>query len=112
MQNREISIDVPVQDETMTSRDRVLAALNHKIPDRIPIDLGGNQTGIHKFAYEVLLDHLGICEQVVIMDAVQQLAEPCEAMLERFHVDTRYIAAKASDGFQGTIRQNRRDGRL
>ena len=45
--------------ETMTSRQRVLAALNHETPDRVPIDLGGNQTGIHKFAYEALLDASG-----------------------------------------------------
>ncbi len=25
----------------MTSRERVLAALNHKEPDKVPIDLGG-----------------------------------------------------------------------
>ena len=35
--------------ETMTSRERLLKALNHEQPDRVPIDLGGNQTGIHKF---------------------------------------------------------------
>ena len=33
--------------ETMTPRERVNKALNHEIPDRVPIDLGGNQTGIH-----------------------------------------------------------------
>jgi len=31
----------------MTSRERLLAALDHRRPDRVPIDLGGNQTGIH-----------------------------------------------------------------
>jgi hypothetical protein len=31
--------------ETMTSRERVLTTLNHEIPDRVPIDFGGNQTG-------------------------------------------------------------------
>jgi len=98
--------------ETMTSRQRMLAALNHQSPDRVPIDLGGNQTGIHKFAYAALLKHLGIADQVTIMDAVQQLAQPCEALLERFHVDTRYISAKAAAGFQGAIVQNRREGRL
>jgi len=98
--------------ETMTSRQRMLAALNHQSPDRVPIDLGGNQTGIHKFAYEALLKHLGIAGEVTIMDAVQQLAQPCEAVLERFHVDTRYIAAKAAAGFQGGIVRNQRDGRL
>ena len=98
--------------ETMSSRERLLKALNHETPDRVPIDLGGNQTGIHKFAYEALLAHLGIRDQVVIMDAVQQLAQPCEAVLERFHVDTRYIAAQAPADFQGGIQQNRRDGRM
>jgi uroporphyrinogen decarboxylase len=96
----------------MTSRQRVLAALNHQEPDRVPIDLGGNQTGIHKFAYRALLDYLGIEDQVTIMDAVQQLARPCEAVLERFHVDTRYIAAGAASDFKGGIVTQRRDGRL
>ena len=38
------------KSETMTPRERVLKALNHQIPDRVPIDLGGNQTGIHRNA--------------------------------------------------------------
>lgn len=104
--------DAPQHAETMTSRERVLAAIEHRIPDRVPIDLGGNQTGIHKFAYKALLEHLGIEDQTTIMDAVQQLAEPCEAVLERFRVDTRYIAAKAPDNFQGDILLNNREGRL
>jgi len=98
--------------ETMTSRERLLAALNHQEPDRVPIDLGGNQTGIHKFAYQALIKHLGINDDVVIMDAVQQLAQPCEAVLERLHVDTRYIAAGAAADWKGGIVQETRDGRL
>ncbi len=98
--------------ETMTSRERILAAINHQTPDRVPIDLGGNQTGIHKFAYQALIDHLGIEDDIRIMDAVQQLAQPCEALLRRFHVDTRYIAAGAAAGFDGTIKTNHRNGRL
>ena len=98
--------------ETMKSRERVLAALNHRVPDRVPIDLGGNQTGIHKFAYRDLIAHLGIRDELSIMDAVQQLAKPCEALLERFHVDTRYIAAGAGEGFQGDIIQRTRGGKL
>ena len=98
--------------ETLKSRERVLTALNHRVPDRVPIDLGGNQTGIHKFAYQDLIAHLGIRDRLSIMDAVQQLAKPCEALLARFHVDTRYIAAGAGDGFQGDIVQHTRDGKL
>jgi uroporphyrinogen decarboxylase len=76
-------------EETMTSRQRVRKALNHEIPDRVPIDLGGFQTGIHKKAYAELLAHLGIKDDITILDPVQQLAVPCEA-----------------------IEQNERDGRL
>ncbi len=98
--------------ETMTSRERLLTALNHQEPDRVPIDLGGNQTGIHKFAYQALIKHLGIDDEINIMDAVQQLAQPCEAVLERLHVDTRYIAAGAAGDWKGGIVQETRDGRL
>jgi len=98
--------------ETSTSRQRMLKALNHQVPDRVPIDLGGNQTGIHKFAYQALLEHLGIQDELAIMDPVQQLARPCEALLERFHVDTRYIAAGAAAGFDGRIVTRQHDGRL
>jgi uroporphyrinogen decarboxylase len=98
--------------ETMTSRQRVIKALNHQIPDRIPIDLGGFQTGIHKKAYIELLDYLGINDELAIMDPVQQLAKPCEELLERFHVDIRYVCAHGPDGFKGGIEQNTRDGKL
>ncbi|MBN2022331.1 MAG: hypothetical protein JW809_06010 [Pirellulales bacterium] len=107
-----MSLDALVQQETMTPRQRVLAALDHKRPDRVPIDLGGNQTGIHKFAYQALVKHLGIGDDVRIMDAVQQLARPCEELLQRFRVDTRYIAAGAADGFDGAIQVNERKGRV
>ncbi len=101
-----------MSQETMTSRERVLRALNHEEPDRVPIDLGGNQTGIHKFAYEGLIKHLGIRDEITISDAVQQLAQPCEDVLERLRVDTRYVAAGAAGDWTGGIVQEERDGRL
>ena len=45
------------------------------------------------------------------MDQVQQLAKPCEALLQRLHVDTRYIAAGAAAGFDGKVRTAERNGR-
>jgi len=96
----------------MTSRERVQKALSHQTPDRVPIDFGGFQTGIHRRAYEALTRHLGLREEISILDAVQQLARPSEAVLERFHVDTRYILSHGPEGFDGTIRKNRRNGRL
>ena len=96
----------------MTSRERVLTALEHRQPDRVPIDLGGNQTGIHKFAYRRLLEQLGLKEDLVIMDLVQQLAKPSEAVLQRLRVDTRYVWAQGAASFQGGVVQRQRDGRL
>lgn len=95
-----------------TPRERLQKALNHEVPDRIPIDLGGFQTGIHRHAYQALLDHLGLKESITILDPVQQLAQPSEAVLERFRVDTRYVCAHGPDSFDGAIQENRRDGRL
>jgi uroporphyrinogen decarboxylase len=97
--------------ETMTPRERVIRAVNHQVPDRVPIDLGGNQTGIHRKAYERLIAHLGIEDRVTIMDAVQQLAKPCEAVLERLHVDTRYVSAGAARAWKGGIVKTVRGGK-
>ncbi|OHB62487.1 MAG: hypothetical protein A2167_03400 [Planctomycetes bacterium RBG_13_46_10] len=96
----------------MTSRQRVLNALNHQIPDRVPIDLGGFQTGIHKKAYIELINYLGIEDNVTILDPVQQLAKPCEEILKRFKVDIRYLCAHGPDSFKGGIEQNTRNGKL
>ena len=45
----------------MNSRERVILALNHKEPDRVPFDLGGTVvTGIHTQAYANLRTCLGL----------------------------------------------------
>ncbi len=96
----------------MTSRERVRRAIHHEIPDRVPIDLGGFQTGIHKAAYAELLKHLGIRDTITILDPVQGLARPCEAVLQRLRVDTRYVCAHGPESFKGGIERNARDGRV
>jgi len=98
--------------ETMTPRERLSAALNHETPDRVPIDLGGFQTGIHRGAYEKLIGHLGVEDETTILDPVQQLAVPCEDVLRRFRVDTRYVCAHGPESFDGRIELNERGGRL
>jgi uroporphyrinogen decarboxylase len=73
----------------MTSRERVLAALAHKEPDRVPIDGGSmRSTGIMAVAYNRLKRHLGIAPGgTLLYDLVQQLAEPEPWFLDRFHID-------------------------
>lgn len=96
----------------MTPRERVRRALDHQIPDRVPIDLGGNQTGIHKDAYRNLARHLALSEEFEIMDQVQQLARPSERLLRLFHVDTRYVSAGPASCWKGGIVKTERDGRV
>jgi len=96
----------------MTPRQRLRKALNHEIPDRVPIDLGGNQTGIHKNAYVNLARHLGVPAGIEVMDAIQQLARPSERVLERLHVDTRYVAAGPASTWKGGIVVAERGGRV
>lgn len=75
----------------MTSRERVLTILAHKEADRVPIDLGGFQSGICAIALENLGTHLGLEFPVRILERVQQLAVIPVDILQKFHVDTRYV---------------------
>jgi len=73
----------------MTSRERVLAAIDHREPDRVPIDLGATpSSGISALAYHRLKAHLGLETGANrIYDVVQQLAQPEDAILDRFQID-------------------------
>jgi uroporphyrinogen decarboxylase len=73
----------------MTSREYVLAAINHRETDKVPVDLGSTpSSGISAIAYARLLDHIGLSsERVKIYDVVQQLAQPDEVVLNHFAVD-------------------------
>jgi uroporphyrinogen decarboxylase len=84
----------------MNSRERLETSLNHKEPDQVPIDLGGIVTGITTGANESVKSLLGIESNDPVVDRVQQLANPSDAVLERLDVDTRYIYLQASRDWQ------------
>ena len=72
----------------MNGRDRVLLALDHREPDRVPIDFGGLVTSMHHQAYRKLLEYLGMPgDDVRIMDMFQQIVDPNPAIKEMFHAD-------------------------
>lgn len=73
----------------MNARERVCAALEHREPDRVPIDLGASPvTGISAVAYARLKKHLGLeGEPVRVADILLQLAEVEEPVRRRFGVD-------------------------
>lgn len=73
----------------MKSRERVMAAIAHREPDRIPVDMGGTpSSGISAVAYSRLKAHLGFSGgSTRVYDVVQQLAQPEENILDRLGVD-------------------------
>jgi len=73
-----------------TSRDRVMMAVSHREPDRVPIDLGGHRSsGIMAIAYHKLKQHLGIkTGDIYVYDFIQQLAIIEPEVLDRLGVDT------------------------
>jgi uroporphyrinogen decarboxylase len=73
----------------MTPRERILAAIEHREPDQVPIDLGATpSSGISAIAYGNLKQHLGFKDgHTRIYDVVQQLAQPEDAVLDRLGVD-------------------------
>jgi uroporphyrinogen decarboxylase len=86
----------------MNPRERILTALNHKEPDRIPFDMGSCQvTGIHVVAYRNLRRALGLPEvEIELCDAVQQLASIDEDLGRRLSIDTRGLYPLNSHNWQ------------
>ncbi|MFQ5867516.1 MAG: uroporphyrinogen decarboxylase family protein [bacterium] len=74
----------------MNSRERVILALNHKEPDRIPIDIGGTlATSMHRIVYDELKKELGIKDDIEdeILQFSLQTVIISEKMLEKLHGD-------------------------
>ena len=72
----------------MNSRDRILSAVNHREPDKVPIDLSSSTvTGISAIAYNNLKKHLGIQKPTMVFDVVQQLANLDMEVVDLFGID-------------------------
>jgi uroporphyrinogen decarboxylase len=79
-------------NQTMTPRERVLAALEHRQPDRVPRDVGGTTaTGINVIAYKNLVSYLGLDEEVILFSERVRLAKLSETLLTLFGSDTRMV---------------------
>ncbi len=72
----------------MNSRERILCSIDHKEPDKIPIDLGASTvTGISAIAYNKLKKELGINSPTRVFDVIQQLALVDMDVIDSFGVD-------------------------
>lgn len=85
----------------MNSRQRVLASLNHQIPDRLPRDLGGmRSTSISAFAYPRLVRELGLTpRRPRVEDTGQMLALPDLDVLDALGIDVVTIADRTTNAF-------------
>jgi len=74
----------------MNSRERVLCALNHCEPDRVPVDFSGHRSsGISALLYPKLRAFFELPEKPVrIYDPIQQMAVVDDDMLDLLGVDT------------------------
>ena len=73
----------------MTSRQRVISALNHKQPDKVPVDIGGSPvTGVHAGLLFRLRRELGLPEKPIkIVEPYQMLGEVDDELAKALDID-------------------------
>jgi uroporphyrinogen-III decarboxylase len=82
--------------ETTKNRERLINALNHKEPDRIPIDFGGTPvTGVHVSCVAALRDHYGLEKRPVrVHEPFQMLGILDEDLREAMELDVVGVYAR------------------
>jgi uroporphyrinogen decarboxylase len=81
-----------VKEKEMTSRERVMAALSHRQPDRVPVDLGGTRnSSMVVEGYEPLKSHFGVRTETRLIDRMMRIAEIEEPVLTPLAIDTRGV---------------------
>ena len=92
----------------MNSREIILNSINHKEPERVPVDMGSTpSSGISAMAYNKLKRRLGFDHPTRIYDVVQQLAQPHDEVILKLGIDCldigRTFNAKNSDWYDMTL---------
>lgn len=89
----------------MNSRERVRLALEHKEPDRIPLDLGGTVlTSMHHRVYRKLRAMLGLREvEPRIMDVFQQIVVIDDDLCELWQTDVTGIAPRSPATYEMAV---------
>ena len=89
-------------------RERVITALDHKEPDRIPRDLGGRVSTMMEHAYFALKKYLNLDE--CGYDTVNQdwftVEEFDERVLEYFDIDFRRVFLKSHSEYKKIVRED------
>jgi hypothetical protein len=90
----------------MTSRERIIAAINHRQPDRCPIDLGSNgQTGMNVSSLYKLREALGLdSHRLKVAEPAQMLGEIEEDLMKT--VGSDMIGLWNKGNFYGFANEN------
>jgi uroporphyrinogen decarboxylase len=85
----------------MNSRERLLTALNHQEPDKIPLDLGsGHACKFTKYFYVKLLDYFGLKEDnLEIAQKPYQLVYASDKVMDLLGCDVRNARVKYQKDF-------------
>jgi uroporphyrinogen decarboxylase len=75
----------------MNHRDRVIQALSHREPDRIPIDFGGGVSSIMRDCYEKLCGYMGVQPENVQYSIYDFVLNIDERILNEFDIDFRRV---------------------
>ena len=79
----------------MTPRERVMAALRHEEPDRVPLDIGGgNSTSLLVETYENLKQYMGISAPTRIASKAFRIASLDDETMVRLGSDLRPVRLK------------------
>jgi uroporphyrinogen decarboxylase len=80
-------------------RERVLKALSHEEPDRVPIDLGGFVSNICIIAYQKLKLALGLAPTYTISNMVQGAVFVEEEVARKLSIDTRHVIPNPAESY-------------
>jgi uroporphyrinogen decarboxylase len=89
----------------MNHRQRVLAALRHQEPDRVPLDLGGTvDSTMAAVAYRALREHLGLGPgKIQVADVYQHTALVEEDVRHALGADVRLVFDEPGEWRQGSL---------
>jgi uroporphyrinogen decarboxylase len=81
------------QRDRAIRRERLVAALQHREADRVPILFGGPECSIHQQAHQKLMDYLQLKPKTPppIIDNILQIVEPDMQLHSRFDVDALFL---------------------
>jgi uroporphyrinogen decarboxylase len=89
----------------MNHRQRVLTALRHQEPDRVPLDFGGTvDSTMAAVAYKALREHLGLAPgNIRVADVYQHTALVEEDVRQALGVDVRLVSDEPGEWRQGSL---------